>query len=135
MSSSPAPGGIGTTAPTVLGCAIAGPRDEGVIAGMVRHLCITFHALDPAIPTSHDHQSRHTAAIAAAGDDRGAQGARVELLDAGVALTVKKGFVRLRRPARRPAAGVGDAVSRPTQSNCSAHRSSTSTAFSLPSSS
>lgn len=86
-----APGGIGNVGPglDVLGCAIAGPRDE-VIAEWSDTPGITM--LDPGHPDLPRSPTRHTAAIAAAAVMTEARKRGVELLAAGVALTVKKGL-------------------------------------------
>ena len=85
------PGGIGNLGPglDVLGCAIAGARDE-VIAQWSDWPGVTV--LDPGhadLPTSPD---RHTAAIAAAAVLRLTKEMGISLAAPGVALTVRKGL-------------------------------------------
>jgi homoserine kinase len=85
------PGGIGNMGPglDVLGCAIAGQRDE-VIAEWWKEPGITV--LDPGHPDLPRASTRHTAAIAAAAVLHRAQANGATALAPGIALTVKKGL-------------------------------------------
>jgi len=86
-----APGGIGNLGPglDVLGCAIAGARDE-VIAEWCGTSGITI--LDPGHPDLPRSPLKHTAAIAAAAVLHAALRAGVTLAGNGIALTVRKGL-------------------------------------------
>ena len=96
MTSSPryratSPGGIGNVGPglDVLGCAIAGPRDE-VIAEWSGLLGVTvLDAGHPDLPTAPD---RHTSAIAASAVLKLAGELGVAMAAPGIALTVRKGL-------------------------------------------
>jgi homoserine kinase len=85
------PGGIGNMGPglDVLGCAIAGQRDE-VVAEWWKEPGITV--LDPGHPDLPRASARHTAAIAAAAVFHRAQAKGAITLAPGIALTVKKGL-------------------------------------------
>jgi homoserine kinase len=85
------PGSIGNVGPglDVLGCAIAGARDE-VMAEWSDTPGITV--LDPGHPDLPRGSSRHTSAIAAAAVMHQAQRHGAMLRAAGIALTVKKGL-------------------------------------------
>lgn len=85
------PGGIGNLGPglDVLGCAIAGARDE-VIAEWCGTPGITV--VDPGHPDLPRSPLKHTAAIAAAAVLHAALRAGVTLSDKGIALTVRKGL-------------------------------------------
>jgi homoserine kinase len=85
------PGGIGNVGPglDVLGCAIAGARDE-VIAEWSDEPGITV--LDPGHPDLSNAPTRHTSAIAAAAVFHWAQKLGAAPLAEGIALTVKKGL-------------------------------------------
>jgi homoserine kinase len=86
-----APGGIGNIGPglDVLGCAIAGLRDE-VIAEWTVVPGLTV--LDPGHPELPTSPARHTAAIAASAVVARARRRGVEMQAAGIALTVRKGL-------------------------------------------
>ena len=86
-----APGGIGNLGPglDVLGCAIAGLRDE-VTAQWSDVPGVTL--LDPGHPELPDSATRHTAAIAAAAVLAHARRRGVTLRAPGVALTARKGL-------------------------------------------
>jgi homoserine kinase len=86
-----APGGIGNVGPglDVLGCAIAGARDE-VIAEWSSEPGITV--LDPGHPELSPSPTRHTSAIAAAAVFHWAQQLGAVPAAQGIALTVKKGL-------------------------------------------
>jgi homoserine kinase len=85
------PGGIGNLGPglDVLGCAIAGPRDE-VMAQWSDVAGLTL--LDPGHPELPTVPSRHTAAIAAAAVLAHARRRGLALRAPGVALTARKGL-------------------------------------------
>jgi homoserine kinase len=85
------PGGIGNMGPglDVLGCAIAGTRDE-VIAEWWNEAGITV--LDPGHPDLPRSPTRHTAAIAAGAVLHRAKAKGAIALAPGIALTVKKGL-------------------------------------------
>jgi len=85
------PGGIGNVGPglDVLGCAIAGARDE-VIAEWSDEPGITV--LEPGHPDLSNAPTRHTSAIAAAAVFQWAQKLGVAPRAEGIALTVKKGL-------------------------------------------
>jgi homoserine kinase len=85
------PGGIGNVGPglDVLGCAIAGPRDE-VIAEWSTDPGITV--LDPGHPDLPRSSARHTSAIAAAAVFHMAQTRGATPAARGIALTVRKGL-------------------------------------------
>lgn len=85
------PGGIGNLGPglDVLGCAIAGARDE-VIAEWCATPGITL--VDPGHSDLPRSPLKHTAAIAAAAVLHAALRARVKLSGDGIALTVRKGL-------------------------------------------
>src|SRR5450759_1286727 len=85
------PGGIGNLGPglDVLGCAIAGPRDE-VIAEWCASPGITV--LDPGHPDLPHSPTKHTAAIAAAAVLHEALRKGLALREPGIALTVRKGL-------------------------------------------
>ena len=86
-----APGGIGNVGPglDVLGCAIAGPRDE-VIAEWYGTPGVTV--LDPGHADLPRSPTRHTAAIAAAAVLYEARRRELVREQAGIALTVRKGL-------------------------------------------
>ena len=85
------PGGIGNLGPglDVLGCAIAGPRDE-----VIAEWCATpgITVLDPGHPDLPRSPMRHTAAIAAAAVLHEALKNGLALRALGIALTVRKGL-------------------------------------------
>ena len=85
------PGGIGNIGPglDVLGCAVAGPRDE-VIAQWSDVPGLTL--LDPGHPDLPHAPERHTASIAAAAVIAHARRRGIALRAPGVALTAKKGL-------------------------------------------
>ena len=85
------PGSIGNIGPglDVLGCAIAGARDE-VIAEWCNAPGISV--LDPGHPDLPRSPLKHTAAIAAAAVLHAALQADVKLAGKGIALTVRKGL-------------------------------------------
>jgi len=85
------PGGIGNVGPglDVLGCAIAGARDE-VIAEWSDEPGITV--LEPGHPDLSNVPTRHTSAIAAAAVFHWAQKLGATPRAEGIALTVKKGL-------------------------------------------
>jgi homoserine kinase len=85
------PGGIGNLGPglDVLGCAIAGARDE-VIAEWWEAPGITV--LDPGHPDLPTSPSKHTAAIAAAAVLHEALKRGITPQEPGIALTVRKGL-------------------------------------------
>ena len=85
------PGGIGNIGPglDVLGCAIAGPRDE-VTAQWSDTPGLTL--LDPGHPDLPSAPTRHTAAIAAAAVIAHARRRGIALRAPGIALTAKKGL-------------------------------------------
>jgi homoserine kinase len=85
------PGGIGNMGPglDVLGCAVAGPRDE-VIAEWSTQPGITV--LAPGHPDLPRSSTRHTAAIAAAAVFHQAQARGSTPGAPGIALTVRKGL-------------------------------------------
>jgi homoserine kinase len=85
------PGGIGNVGPglDVLGCAIAGARDE-VIAEWSETRGISV--LDPGHPDLPRSPSRHTAAIAANAVLEEARHRGVQSHSPGIALTVRKGL-------------------------------------------
>jgi homoserine kinase len=85
------PGGIGNMGPglDVLGCAIAGARDE-VIAEWSDTPGITV--LDPGHPDLPRSASRHTSAIAANAVVEEARRRGVQSHSAGIAITVRKGL-------------------------------------------
>lgn len=85
------PGGIGNLGPglDVLGCAIAGPRDE-VIAEWSATPGITL--LDPGHPDLPRAPMKHTAAIAAAAVLHEVLRKGLALREPGIALTVRKGL-------------------------------------------
>ncbi len=86
-----APGGIGNLGPglDVLGCAIAGQRDE-VIAEWSEVPGVSLR--DPGHPDLPTSPERHTAAIAAAAALRAAVHGGVKLDAPGIALSVRKGL-------------------------------------------
>ncbi len=86
-----APGGIGNIGPglDVLGCAVAGPRDE-VRAGWSATPGITV--LDPGHPELSHSPTRHASAIAAAAVLARARAIGVAPPAPGLALTVRKGL-------------------------------------------
>lgn len=85
------PGGIGNLGPglDVLGCAIAGARDE-----VIAEWCGTpgISVIDPGHPDLPRSPLKHTAAIAAAAVLHAALRAGVQLAGEGIALTVRKGL-------------------------------------------
>lgn len=85
------PGSIGNVGPglDVLGCAIAGPRDE-VIAEWTETPGISV--LDPGHPELPRSPSRHTSAIAANAVMEEARRRGVQCHSPGIALTVRKGL-------------------------------------------
>jgi homoserine kinase len=86
-----APGGIGNLGPglDVLGCAVAGPRDEAVAEWSATP---GITVLDPGHPELPRSASHHTAAIAAAAVVERAVSGGVALRAAGIALTIRKGL-------------------------------------------
>jgi homoserine kinase len=85
------PGGIGNIGPglDVLGCAVAGPRDE-VIAEWTTVPGLTV--LDPGHPELPTSPARHTSAIAASAVIARARQHGIAMQTAGIALTVRKGL-------------------------------------------
>lgn len=84
-----APGSIGNVGPglDVLGCALAGPRDEVVAEWVDTPGVIVRDAGHPELPTSAD---RHTSAIAATAVLAAARSRGVAVRGAGVALAARK---------------------------------------------
>ncbi|MEO8620146.1 MAG: homoserine kinase [bacterium] len=85
------PGGIGNLGPglDVLGCAIAGARDEVLAEWCTEAGIRVLDAGHPDLPSS---STRHTAAIAAAAVLHEALARGAVLYEAGIALTVRKGL-------------------------------------------